>query len=107
MEEYYNKHYIRVNASGCIIDGWSDGPHNNRQPTQEDICINDKGGYQFRLYYYVGPVMQRSEENPALFDVEYNIPLYKWDGEVLQRTAEELEADREAARQAAERRQHK
>ena len=91
--EYYNKHYITVDASSRIIDGWSDGPHPEKDTT-DAICINEQGGYQFWLF-------PGGEENPALFDFEYNIPLYKWDGEVLPRTAEELEADREAERQAA------
>lgn len=87
MEMYYNKHYITVDAENRITTGFSDA---FRQPTEMDICINEKGGYQFRLF--VG-----GEENPSLFDYEDMIPLYKWDGEkVVARTTEEIEADRAA-----------
>ena len=86
--ENYNNHYIRTDASGNIIEGWSDGPHNRRTPTEDDILLNDKGGYQFRLF-------PGGEENPALYDFESMIPLYRWTGsEVVRRTGAELEADR-------------
>lgn len=84
----YNKHYILTDDSGRITDGWSDGPHPDRD-TAGAICINDQGGYQFRLF-------PDGEENPALYDMD-GIPLYKWDGsQVIRRTAEEIEADRAA-----------
>lgn len=83
--EFYNKHYIRIREDGCIIDGFSDA---FRQPKDTDICINEQGGYQFRLFPY-------GEENPCLFTYDL-IPLYKWDGEVIKRTEEEIEADRAA-----------
>ena len=95
MDEYYNKHYICVDASGSIIDGWSDGPHPEKDTT-DAICINEQGGYQFRLF-------PDGKQNPALFDSLYMVPMYKYKDEGVQvRTDEELEADREAARQAAE-----
>lgn len=100
MNEFYNKHYIRTDASGNIIEGWSNGPHNYRTPTEGDICINDKGGYQFRLVLDGEP----TEENPPLFDGMTRIPLYKWDGKkVVRRTNEELEVEREAWRAERER----
>ena len=75
-----------------VISGWSGGLHNNRVVTAEDILINDKGGYQFRLI--VDGV--ETEENPILHDWDFGVPLYKWDGEKVQRrTAEEIEAERE------------
>lgn len=84
MNEYYNHHYIRINASGNIVEGWSDGPHSHRTPVEDDILLNDHGGYQFRLF-------PDGEENPPLFD---GIPLYRWDGEqVVRRTDAEIEAD--------------
>lgn len=84
MNDFYNKHYIRIREDGCIVDGFSDA---FRQPSEEDICINDKGGYQFRLF-------QGGEENPSLFDWN-GIPRYKWDGtQTVERTEEELEVDR-------------
>lgn len=82
--EFYNKHYIKVDSSDRIIDGFSDA---FRQPDEEDICINEQGGYQFRLY-------PGGEENPTLYHWPHMIPLYKYeDGEVIRRTEEEIEAD--------------
>ena len=93
FEEIYNRHYIRTDSASCIIEGWSDGPCNSRQPTEDDILLTDKGGYQFRLF-------DGGEENPALFDGMTMIPLYRWDGsQVVPRSANELDADR-AARMA-------
>lgn len=98
MNEYYNKHYIRTDASGSIVEGWSDGPHNHRAPSEDDILLTDKGGYQFRLVV----AGATTEENPPLFDMDM-IPLYKWDGnEVLQRSEEEIEIDREEKRKEQE-----
>ena len=82
--DFYNKHYVAVNEHGFITNGFSDAFH---QPSDTDICINDKGGYQFRLF-------PDGEENPALYDWEHTIPLYKYeDGAVIRRTEEEIEAD--------------
>lgn len=90
IEEIGNRHYIRIDSASCIIEGWSDGPHNNRQPTNDDILLTDKGDYQFRLF-------PDGKENPALFDGLNDIPLYRWDGsQVVPRSAEELDADRAA-----------
>ena len=94
--EMYNKHYITVDAENRITNGFSDA---FRQPTEEDICINEEGGYQFRLLVKFvdddgNESIVRSEENPPLryFD---GTCLYKWDGEnVLYRTEEEIAADR-------------
>lgn len=86
MDEFYNKHYIITDASGRITDGWSDGPHPDRDTTNA-VCINDQGGYQFRLF-------PGGEENPALYSMD-GIPLYEWDGsQALQRAQEKIEADR-------------
>ena len=90
MEEdiFYNKHYIATRPDGAITDAWSDGPHPKRD-TAGAICINEQGGYQFRLY-------PDGEENPPIYDMD-GIPLYKWDGsQVIRRTYEEIEADRAA-----------
>ena len=87
MVEMYNKHYIKVDSSGRVVDGWSNGPLRDKAPT-DAICINEQGGYQFRI--------NGGEENPPLFDWD-GIPLYKWNGEkIIARTAEEIEADRAA-----------
>lgn len=94
---FYDRHYVRLRADGAIVAGWSDGPHSGREPTADDVCINEQGGYQFRLILNGGPTV----ENPALFDG--TIPLYKWDGEtVVRRGEDELDAERRAAREAAE-----
>ncbi len=86
MNKFYSCHYITIDIQGCITAGWSDGPRPDRDIT-EAICINDKGGYQFRLF-------SSGEENPQLYTAN-GIPLYKWDGEqVIKRAEDEIEADR-------------
>ena len=88
MKIYYNKHYITTGPGGLITDGWSDGPHGGPF-SPAAICINDHGGYQFRL-------TPDGEENPPLYTMD-GIPLYRWDGEsVIPRTEAEIEADRAA-----------
>lgn len=87
-EEFYDRHYITTRPDGAITDAWSDGPHPEKDTTKA-VCINEQGGYQFRLY-------QGGEENPPIYDMD-GIPLYKWDGEhVIPRTDEEIEAERAA-----------
>lgn len=82
----YNHHYITTDAYRCIIDGWSDGPYPDKE-FSEAICINDHGGYQFKL-------IPDGEENPSLYSID-GIPLYKWNGEqVVPRTDAEIESDR-------------
>lgn len=84
MDAFYNKHYITIDDQSRIVSGFSDA---FRQPTDTDICINEKGGYQFRLF-------PGGEENPALYDWEHMIPLYKYeDGEIVRRTEEEIKGD--------------
>lgn len=86
MNSFYNRHYITIDAQNRITGGWSDGPHRDRD-TSDAICINDKGGYQFRL-------APGGEENPPLYTMD-GIALYKWDGQAVQpRTEEEIAADR-------------
>ena len=86
LEPFYNQHYIEIDESGNIIKGWS----NAFAPVTENaICINEHGGYQFRLW-------PDGEENPNLFTME-GIPLCKWNGEqVIARDEAEIEADRAA-----------
>lgn len=85
MEEIYNKHYITTDAQGRITDGWSDGPHRDRDTTGA-ICIQE-GGYQFRL-------LPGGEENPSLRTID-GIPLYRWDGvNVVPRAEAEIAEDR-------------
>ena len=86
--EFYNKHYIILDSESRIIYGFSNGPQPDRDESGA-ICINEQGGYQFRLF-------PGGEENPQLYTMD-GIPLYKWDGErVQQRTEEEIAADRAA-----------
>lgn len=85
--DFYNKHYVSVDEQNRIVSGFSDA---FRQPTDTDICINEQGGYQFRLFL-------GGEENPSLLDWNGMIPLYAYvDGKVVKRTEEEIEADRSA-----------
>lgn len=85
--DFYNRHYILLDGENRIIDGWSDGLFPDK-PTDEAICINEQGGYQFRLF-------PDGEENPSLLDFEGMIPLYKYNNsEVIKRTAEEIETER-------------
>jgi len=88
MNEFYNKHYITTDEQNRVTFAWSDGPSPDRD-TAGAICINERGGYQFRL-------SPDGEENPPIYTMD-GIPLYKWDGEqVIQRAEEEIEADRAA-----------
>ena len=90
----YNKHYITTDAQGLITSGWSDGPHPDRDATNA-ICINEQGGYQFRLF-------PGGEENPPLYTMD-GVPLYRWAGEsAVPRTAEEIEADRAPSLEAVQ-----
>lgn len=86
---WYSKHYITVDDQDRITDGWSDGPHPEKDISGA-ICFNAKGGYQFRLI--IDGV--QTEENPPLWTMD-GIPLYKYiDGAVQKRSEEEIEADR-------------
>lgn len=88
MNEFYNRHYITVDAQNRVTDGWSDGPRPDRDSAGA-VCINEQGGYQFRL-------APDGEENPALYTMD-GIAQYKWNGEkAILRTEEEIEADRAA-----------
>lgn len=86
-----NRHYIVTDDRGRIIDGWSDGPHPKKDTTSA-VCINEQGGYQFRLVLDG----KEAEENPSLRTMD-GIPLYKYeDGQVVSRSEEEIAADRAA-----------
>ena len=87
-KEFYNRHYIITRADGAITDAWSDGPHPEKD-TSDAICVNEQGGYQFRLY-------PGGEENPPIYTMD-GIPLYKWDGsQIFPRTEAEIASDRAA-----------
>ena len=83
MEDFYNKHYITVDDAGRILDGFSDA---FSDPGENDICINERGGYQFRIF-------PGGEENPRLRE-GHGVPLYKYvGGAVIERTRKEIDAD--------------
>lgn len=83
--EFYNKHYILLDGEQRIIEGWSDAIFPTK-PIEDALCINNEGGYQFRLF-------KDGEENPALVDID-GIHLWKYDDKVLATTEEEREAER-------------
>lgn len=81
---FYNKHYITVDEQNRITNGFSDA---FRQPSETDICINEQGMRQFRIF-------PDGEENPALYEWDHMIPLYKYEsGVVVRRTQEEIDAE--------------
>lgn len=88
MDKMYIKHYIKIDGQNRVVDGWSDGPHGDRDTTNA-ICINEEAHYHFRMFI-------DGEENPPLYTMD-DIPLYKWDGESVQkRTEDEIAADQAA-----------
>lgn len=101
----YNKHYIKIDNRNRIIDTWSDGPRPDKD-TDGAICINNKGGYQFRFIIpteikfkepngSIKTVIQNKpgEENPAIYDQNF-VPLYKYENnKVIHRTQEEIDED--------------
>ena len=76
---FYNRHYILLDTTDNIIDGWSDGPLPNRD-TSQTICINEQGGYQFRLF-------PDGEENPPLYDFD-GCPLYCYEDGIIRKLSE-------------------
>ena len=89
--QIFNHHYIRTNADGNITTGFSDA---FEQPQENDILINNQGGYQFRLF-------PDGEENPNLITYD-GIALYRWtEGTVEQRTEEEIQTERNRIPQPA------
>ena len=89
MDEIYNKHYITVDEQGRITDGWSDGPHPEKDTTGA-VLLTDQGGYQFRLF-------PDGKEKPALMSM-YGVPLYEWDGTaVISRSKAAFDTDTEQA----------
>lgn len=85
MEEHFNKHYIKTDDQGRVVDAWSDGPCPDKDAAGA-ICINQEGGYQFRL-------TPGGEENPRLLD-HRGVALYKYaGGQIVARSQAEIAAD--------------
>lgn len=80
MNEFYNKHYIRV-ENGKVIKGFSTA---FETPLETDICINEKGGRHFAI---------DGEINPMLVDFENFTHFYRYDTELRKATEEELAAE--------------
>ena len=98
-EEFFGRHYIRIDARNRIIRGFSDVPEFNSPPPNEgetDILINGKGGRHFRLILDG----EQSHENPwELMFSEQGAPLLKWDAKnkkIARRAEEEIQADIDA-----------
>lgn len=93
METLFFKHFVTVDkATWNILDGWSDGVSPGKVLTENDICIREDGGYQFRLY-------PDGEENPPLTDAD-GIPLYQWSGRgIVSRETAQISEERAAVAQ--------
>lgn len=81
MDEFYNKHYIRLDSECRIIKGFSDV---FEQPIGGDICINEQCGRHFEMMGVI---------NLPLIDMQ-GVYLYKYvNGAVAERTVEEIQGD--------------
>lgn len=96
MFPFYNKHYVKTDDNGVVIDAFSDGPLYNKS-TDGYICFNAEGSYQLRLKF-------KDEEDNIVFSEE-NAPITNWngiyiykfvDGFFVKRTEEEMKPDYEA-----------
>lgn len=79
------KHYIIIDEVGRVLRGFSE---DFEQAEASAICVNEDGGRHFELNGVVNPPM-----------TDYNgVPFYKFDGdEVVDRTQEEIDADKPVA----------
>ena len=76
------KHYVVTDEEGRILRGFSD---DFEQPDANAICINEDGGRHFEA---------NGVCNPGLINGD-GVALYKFvDGQVVERTPAELEADK-------------
>ena len=97
MDEFFNKHFIRIDDRNRMVMGFSDA-FNNSSPSEgeTDILINEQGGRHFRLILDGKP----THENPVdLMWDENNISLLKWDAKnkkIVKRTEREIQADIDA-----------
>lgn len=90
MNEWYNRHYIAIDENGKIIGGFSDA---FEQPEAGNICINERGETQFRLF-------PDGEENPSLVNAD-GIHLYTWDGKAVRETTQDERAAEKAEMEAS------
>lgn len=103
-EAIYFKHYIRIDAHNRIVEGFTDA---RRSPVSGDIFIhavnqNTRDSHNFQLQPNTSP-------NPPLRNDD-ETPLYEWNESlatetepwrgIVERTAEEIEADRIAIEQS-------
>lgn len=80
MNDFYNKHYIKLDTNNCIIKGFSNA---FEDPEEEDICINQEGGRHFEM---LGQV------NPPLISLS-GVHLYKYIDSVVIETTEAERAE--------------
>ena len=73
---FYNKHYIRV-ENGIVIKGFSDA---FEKPLETDICINERGGRQFKINNVVNPPMRNMNHTH----------IYRYDTGLREATQKEL-----------------
>ena len=76
MEEFYNKHYVRLDTNGSIIKAFSDA---FEQPEANDICVNEQGGRHFEL---------DSVSNPPVINTQGQ-PIYHFTANVITEWTEE------------------
>ncbi len=78
------KHYVTLDHVGRIIDGFSSAL---RQPQTSDICINEQGGWSFKLF-------ANGEDNLALTKDNTGCHLYRYEnGQIRKATDAELAAE--------------
>lgn len=93
---FYNRHYVKVDENGVVLDAFSDGPLYEKS-TDGYICFNEEGGYQLRLKLKdENGNTVFSQENEPITDFQ-GVKLYKYvDGFFVKRTEEEKAPDYEA-----------
>lgn len=88
VQDLLNKYYLKIREDSAIIDAFSDGPHYDK--STDGYILFGEGGYQLRLIING----KQTEENPPIFDMD-GVSIYKYvDGEVIERTEDEIEDER-------------
>jgi hypothetical protein len=84
LNEFYNKHYIRLDTKNRVIKGFSDA---FEEAKDDDICINEQGGRHFEINGVINPPLTN----------ENGVYIYKYaDSTVQERTEDEIQADIDA-----------